>query len=181
MDDDSAELRAAAVAPGGPHAVASAWIEAIVGAEDFDTAWALTDDNLRTACVQAWICSESAPEQFADPDEVVRRICAREDEVLWAAFAAWRLWRWRTFTFDQFVGEDINLINVGPEAVAPDVEFVRFTTAPPGDLPAGSQVLAQTLTMRHVDGSWLVAGIGRSLPEPGWPPSEIELGSSSID
>jgi hypothetical protein len=35
----------------------------------------------------------------------------------------------------------------------------------------------QTLVMRYTAGGWRVAGVGRWLTEPGWPPPQQELPS----
>ncbi len=93
----------------------------------------------------------------------------------WAEFAAWRLTGWRERVFGLLVDQSWGLVSV-PEYVGPDIEFVRI--APGGEareLVAGEPVVVQTLTLRLVDGAWFIAGVGRTLPVPGWPPREQEL------
>jgi hypothetical protein len=110
-----------------------------------------------------------------DRDLVAARLAAGPGHADWADFAAWRLTRWRDVTFKQFVDEGWGLVTI-PEYVGPELEFVRIAPGREGrTVKAHEPVVVQTLTVRLVEGAWLVAGIGRTVAVPGWPPTEEQL------
>lgn len=93
----------------------------------------------------------------------------------WAEFEAWRLGRWRDRTFKRFVDEGWGLLSV-VEPVRPDVELVRFGVGRDGRrLEPGEEMLAQAVAMQFIGATWLVAGIGRTVAVPGWPPHAERL------
>lgn len=172
--DDLDPVQAAHMAQGGPAQAAGAWFGAIVDRADLAEAWPLTDGPLRLALAQSWILS-AAPEAAVQDRDGTARAIADGPPPGWADFADWRVQRWRDHTFRDFVTEGWGLVSV-PEVAGPDVEFVRIAPGRDGrELPAGARVLVQTLTVRLVDNVWLVAGIGRTLAVPGWPPTEETL------
>jgi hypothetical protein len=157
--------------PGGPALAAARWMRAIVDDLDFDDAWSLTDGPLRLALLQSWIMVTGRDVE-ADPDDLAESLVDRDPPDLWAEFAQWRLGRWRDLTFAALVAQGWGIVST-PEYVGPDLEFVRLAVGAVDDVVAiEGPIAAQTLTMRLVDGEWRVAGIGRTLPRPGWPPSE---------
>jgi hypothetical protein len=166
------------VAPGGPGLAGARWFSAIVDDSDLDEAWELTAEPLRLALVQAWLIATGQ----ADTDDRDARAAALADgppHPDWQAFSAWRLSRWRQGRFRRFVEEGWGLLTL-PELVGPDLEFVRVAPGSEGgELKPGDAVVVQTLTLGFVEDEWLVAGIGRTLPSPGWPPVEETLHSAS--
>lgn len=59
---------------------------------------------------------------------------------------------------------------------APDIEvMVLSSLANEGWHLAGHQVLAHFFPVRLTDAGWRIASLGKSLPVPGWPPTETLL------
>jgi hypothetical protein len=59
----------------------------------------------------------------------------------------------------------------------PDLELVALVDHPGGSDAAGEPLRTQFFVMRlSPTGRWRVAGIGRSLAAPGWPPTEERIG-----
>lgn len=163
------------MAPGGPAAAAGEWFAAIVDRADLVAAWALTDHPLRLALAQSWLMNTQQSVDDRSRDRVAAGIADGNGSDYWGEFAEWRLTRWREQTFKPFVEQGWGLVSI-PEMAGPDVEFVRLAPGRQGrELAAGEPVLVQTLTVRLVRGSWLMAGIGRTLAIPGWPPTEHDL------
>ena len=172
--DDIDPVQSAHLAPGGPALAAGAWFSAIVDHSDLSAAWRLTDRPLRVALVQSWMIATGLDDTPAR-QSVADAIADNVGHARWSAFAEWRLRRWRENTFKSFVADGWGLVSV-PELVGPDLEFVRVAPGREGrELSADDPIFVQTLTVRFVEGVWLVAGIGRSLPNPGWPPYETSL------
>lgn len=165
------EPEAAHLSPDDPALAAADWMEAIVDEADLDAAWPMTDPALRLALVQSWIMVTGRDDP-ADRDDLAAGLVERRPPDLWAEFTSWRLGRWREITFVDLVEQGWGIVSI-PEYVGPDLEFVRLAIGAVDDVvEVEGPIAAQTLTMRLVDGEWIVAGIGRTLPRPGWPPSE---------
>ncbi|HLF43024.1 MAG TPA: hypothetical protein VJA46_05790 [Acidimicrobiia bacterium] len=168
-------IQAAHLAPNGPAAIAGAWFAAIVDQAELASAWSLTDYPLRLALAQSWLMSTQTAFDEGSRDRVAAEIADGIDSEYWGEFVEWRLTRWRENTFRAFVDHGWGLVSI-PEMAGPDVEFVRMAQGGQvRELSAGEAELVQTLTLRLVNGSWLIAGIGRTLAVPGWPPTEHEL------
>jgi hypothetical protein len=173
------------IAEGASH-VAAAWFEAIVDAADLPGAWVLTDPDLQLALVQAWVLNTDRVSIEEPDDETAQAIVVGTHE-LWHDFARERLERWRANTFAPAVEQGWGVVTLFaegedevpfPEMPAPGLEFVRLalgTAEGPVSMDAGSSWWVQTLTLRYSEQGWLVAGIGRTVAVPGWPPSEQEL------
>jgi hypothetical protein len=166
---------AAHLAPGGPATAAAEWMRLIVDYADLNVAWSMTDEPLRLALVQSWMML-TGRDGRSDRDEVAAGLVVGQPADEWSEFAAWRLGRWREITFRDLVQEGWGIVSA-PEYVGPDLEFVRFAVGAVDEVTEiEGPIAAQTLTMRlAVDAVWLVAGIGRTVPRPGWPPSEDEI------
>ena len=172
-------MQSAHLAPGGPALAAAAWFSAVVDRSDLAAAWRLTDRPLRLALVQSWMTTSGLDD---DPNRqsVADAIADDVEDARWSTFADWRLRRWREITFKSFVADGWGLVSL-PELVGPDLEFVRVAPGKEGrQLLAGEPIVVQTLTVRLVEGKWLVAGVGRSLPNPGWPPYETSLKTEDL-
>lgn len=160
--------------PGGPVLAAIEWMRSITERSDLGSVWDLTDAPLRLSLVQSWMMVTGLDRQ-PDRDLVAVGVVARRLQTMWTEFEEWRVGRWRDLTFHEIVAKGFGVVST-PEYVGPDIEFVRLAIGSvdePVDIEG--DVMAQTLTMRFADGGWLVAGIGRSLPRPGWPPGEDEI------
>jgi hypothetical protein len=130
------------------------------------------DQPLRLALVQSWLLNAyTGP--LRDKD-VLAGVIAEAGHPLWAKFAAWQVQRWHAEAFPLLLA-GWGVVSI-PEAAAPDIAFVGLTSAGGGPpVEAGQPLTVQTLTMRSVDQRWLLAGIGRTVAVPGWPPSEQTL------
>ena len=156
----------------GPAVAAAAWARHVLDDSDLGAAWPLMTRPLRLALVQSWLLTAyTGP--MRDRDTLAAAIADRTHP-LWSKFAAWRMARWHAETF-AFLLPDWGVASI-PEAATLDVEFVRLAAGTaPRPVEPGQGFVVQTLTMRLVDDRWLVAGIGRGLAVPGWPPSESDL------
>ncbi len=165
-------VQAAFLTPDGPAQAAGAWFAAVVDSADLEAAWAIMDWPLRLSLVQSWMIDS----EIVGPnrDRLAQDLAQGPGARNWSAFAQWRLHRWRDGTFELFPRGSWGIVTV-PEVVGPDLEFVRISSLDQRTVAAGEAIVAQTLLVRLVDGAWLVAGIGRYQPVPGWPPSEQEL------
>lgn len=139
---------------------------------DFDVAWSLTDAPHRLALVQSWLMVENQ----AGDDALASSLA--DDQLppdRWAQFAAWRLGRWRDIVFKDLMDREWGTLDE-TEPVGPDLEFAVLVIGhTAGYVDPGQQYEVQFLTMRLTDLGWLVAGVGRTVPVPGWPPSEIKV------
>lgn len=163
------------LAPGGPALAGASWFDAIVNKADLVAAWGLTAWPLRLALVQGWMINTGLASLEDERDVVAELVASGPGPGEWAEFEAWRLGRWRERTFKTFVDEGWGLVSI-VEPVRPEVELVRFGVGREGRrLQPGEGMLAQTLTMQLIGGKWLVAGIGRTIAVPGWPPHEEPL------
>lgn len=168
-------IQEAYLAPGGPALAGAAWFDAVVTKADLGSAWALTAPPLRLALVQKWMINTGLDAVEDERDIVAEVVASGPGSAAWEAFATWRLGRWRTVTFKEFVEEGWGLISI-VEPVRPDVVFVRFGIGRDGRrLQPGEGIIAQTVTMQFIGGRWVVAGIGRAIAVPGWPPKEEQL------
>jgi len=161
---------------GGAAAAAAAWARLVLDDNNLGAAWTLMDRPLRLALVQSWLLNAyTGP--LRDKDTLAG-VIEEGGHPLWAKFAAWRMQRWHAETF-AFLLPDWGVVSI-PEAAAPDIEFVRLTSATGGRaFEAGQPLTVQTLTMRFDGQRWLLGGIGRTLAVPGWPPSEQTLPSTN--
>ncbi len=167
--------QAAHIAPGGPAEAGGAWFAAVVDRADLAETWAFTDIPLRLALAQSWLVHTGRAATDQDRDGAAETLANVPGSREWTDFAEWRLARWRNGILKPFVDGGWGVVTI-PEVVGPDLEFVRIALGGNArELQAGETVLAQTLTVRLIDGAWLVAGIGRTLAVPGWPPTEQEL------
>lgn len=162
------------VSPGGPGLAGARWFSAIVDEGDLVEAWTLTAAELRLALVQTWLIATDRADTD-DRDTVAAALADGPPHPDWDSFAAWQLQKWREGRFRRFVQEGWGLLTL-PELVGPDLELVRIAPGREGaELKPGDAIVVQTLTVQLVGDSWLVAGVGRSLPRPGWPPAEERL------
>ena len=165
-------------APGGPALAGAAWFSAVVDRSDLERAWETTAWPFRLALAQAWLlatASSSEDEAGQGRDVRAATVASGPPGEDWASFSAWRLERWRERTFRRFVEQGWGLVSL-VEPVRPDVVLVRLGLGRDGRrIAPGERVVAQALTMQLVDGRWMVAGVGRALAVPGWPPTEEVL------
>jgi hypothetical protein len=158
----------------GPVPVARRWISAVMDEDDWQAAWAITDDVLRLAHVQAWLWpNRAAPELVGeDLDDLAAEMCEEGPEhPLWDEFAEMALYTYNQIWLDF---DPVQWSLAGrPRPVAPDLEVVVFARAEADPIieTSANIVVARPFLMRYVDGSWLVAHAGSDqLPVPGWPP-----------
>ena len=160
--------------PGGPAVAAERWAHLVLDDGDLAAAWPLTDRPLRLALAQAWILNGYTGPLRDGKDALAEALADGTSHPLWWQLAGWRIHQWRTTTLASLL-PGFCLVTV-PEMPAPDVALVRLAPAAGIDaMESGRPFEVQTLTMRLVDQAWLVAGVGRSLPVPGWPPSEQDV------
>lgn len=149
----------------------SQWFASIVDRGDLQSVWPVTDEPLRLALLQSWILSESIA-SIGDRVQLAESLVASVDAPRWNEFEVWRLSRWRQITFREAVERGWGVLSV-PEPVGQDAEFVRIC---PGnefrEVAAGQTIRAYTFVARLSEDGWRVAGIGRTIPAPGWPPTE---------
>jgi hypothetical protein len=166
------------VSPGGPGLAGARWFSAIVDDTDLEEAWDLTAAALRLALVQSWLIAMDRADAD-DRDELAAAMAEGPPHPDWEDFSTWQLDKWRNGRFRRFVREGWGLLTL-PELVGPDLELVRIAPGRDGaELKPGDAIVVQTLTVQLVGESWVVAGIGRSLPRPGWPPVEEKLVTES--
>jgi len=159
------------MADGGPAQTVAQWLASVVDRADLGSVWMITDESLRRALVQTWVLNESVagPE---DRDDLTDELVRSTGHPAWRAFEDHRVGRWREITFADFVAQGWGVVSV-PELLAWDLEYVRVAAgAEERSFEAGESFVAQTFVVRLVDGEWRIAGIGRALPVPGWPPTE---------
>jgi hypothetical protein len=142
------------------------WLHAVIRG-DMATVWAVTDPDLRLALVQSFILGY--PIESDNRDDLAGSI-ARGEMPWWPVFAAWRLERWQnTFTSDMLEWGT----RAGHHLVSADLELVVFADHQGGRVRAGTPALMQSFVCRlGGDGVWRVAGIGRAVARPGWPPTK---------
>lgn len=165
--------------PGGPIDAAFRWFSAVVGERDLRSAWAITTDDLRLALAQSWLITTDRADLGADAR--ARAIADGDPGALWDEFEQWRLTRWLTLTWTDVVEDGFSTYSE-PEFAAPEICFVRFV---PGQISAqvdsdSEPMWMITFTLRYDAEGWRVAGIGRRLPVPGWPPTEVEVPSDRL-
>lgn len=158
---------------GGPEQAARLWIRAVMQEDDWDTAWALTDEVFRLAQVQAWLWPHRHDLELAgdDLDELAGSLCREGPEhALWEEFADMVLQTYR----DTWLEFDLRRWSVAgrPRLVAPDLEVVVFTRREDPVIQTEQAVyVARPFLMRFDGGAWAVAHAGSDqLPVPGWPP-----------
>ena len=152
------------------------WLDIVFGASDLAAAWPLTDEPLRLALAQSWIVLEAdRPEVDAVDRDVLAALLAEPSQPAhphWHEFAGWRVIRWREVLPEYVSVADLRGIVSGDRPLTADIEEVWVTQASESTVSEGVKVEAQRFLVRHVDGVWLLAGIGGVLPIPGWPPTE---------
>lgn len=162
--------------PPGSALAAQAWARAIIDCGDLAAAWPLTHPDLRRARAQTWLGTEDlVPRRrwVSVADDLVDNGPASRH---WPAFARWLIARWQTLT--EWLRGRWGVLR-GVQIVAVDIELVELVTS--ARIAPGAVYVSQKLTMRLVDdGIWLVAGIGRYLAVPGWPPTKEELPSERV-
>ena len=144
--------------------IAYAWMRAITHG-DHEQAWALLDHNLRLAYAQAWILHTLG----RDPDDVLAQrlavdtstepawtACVRLNGDYWrAAHKSWELRSWNSRSDCETVGSFAR---------------VALEIDPPDDIELPPQHFVM-----HCSDAWRIAGIGRFLTVPGWPPTTQAL------
>lgn len=167
------------------------WARFVINEQDAGSAWALCDDDYRTATAQEWLLHKlgrPAPELL---DEMTS---PSPTSTLWPEFVESLMHTWTTAIVE----------NIGPgrweifgmmlppeqrrewiEPLAPDVELVRLT--PMGSTrrlmlqsvmrDADEAVDSVSLLMVRREGRWGLGGMRRCLAVPGWPPTTIRFES----
>lgn len=152
------------------------WLRAVVDNADLRGAWTITDYPLRLARVQTWILAEDVEGGTGGQVALARLVADGPGHPAWIEFEEWCLGRWRRGTFSDLL-DGWGVVDI-VEPAAPNIEIVRVVAgAEARQIAAGDTVLAHSFLTRFSEGSWAVAGIGRMLPRPGWPPSEVEVHS----
>lgn len=171
--------------------VARRWARAVINEQDAGAAWALCDEDYRTATVQEWLLHKlgrPAPELLDD------MVSTSPSSTLWPEFVESLMHTWTKGITD----------NIGPgrwevfgmmlppeqrrewiEPLAPDVELVRLT--PLGSTrrlmlqalmdDADETVDSLSLLLVRRNGQWGIGGMRRHLAVPGWPPTTIRFDS----
>jgi hypothetical protein len=176
-DWQSAEEIEAHFADGGPLIAARRWLAAVITGRDLEAGWPGVDPVLRLALAQRWLWANRDDRELApyDLEDVASELAdAHPVHELWSSFSETILddlgsrWPW------------LDLDSLGaasrPRMVAIDYELVLLAPSRPGDPiidlhPSAGDDETLELLMHHLDGEWLVAGIGSDeLPAAGWPP-----------
>lgn len=165
--------------PNSAQMVAFQWLAAIIDDSDLARAWRLTSYNLRLTRAQTW-CIDMGMSEHDGTWTAMAIASSAERHEHWGDFSDWAVRRWQQITFDQLQAG----WGVYPELEIAGVDFVfvrAVAVGPEGRLiRAHSQILANTLILQMTGGLWQVAGIGRQLPSPGWPPQAQEIPSDRV-
>jgi hypothetical protein len=177
-DWQSADEIEAHFADGGPLMAARRWLTAVLTVRDLDAAWIGVDPELRLVLAQRWLwTSRNELDLSLDELEEMAPQLAADDPTneLWPAFSETVLddlgssWPWLDLDSLGAAGRP-RMVAIGYELVllAPsDADGSLVKLSAPSALDETLELL-----MHHVDGQWLVAGIGsEQLPAPVWPPS----------
>ncbi len=157
----------------GPVKAAQAWIEAVQLGR-YDTAWAMTDPNLRLVRAQAWVWNNRTDADIAalNRDELARALAQeRPDHPLWGDFAATELHQ-ITNVYGTYQAENWGASS-GPSTVGPDYSLVLFAhlSGDPLILTDRPPVFSLAFLMHAAPRGWLLASFSDVLPKPGWPPT----------
>ena len=152
------------------------WLEAVADRRDLAAAWPLTDPDFRLALVQSWICAGCAPTDI-DAESVAHLLAAptQPSHPLWNVFAAWRIGRWDSVISDFFADASRRGTVSSPYLCGPDLEAVLISELPGAPWVGDRTVEVQRFSVRHTNGTVLLAGLGAVLPIPGWPPADLPL------
>jgi hypothetical protein len=152
------------------------WLQRIFEEGDVAAAWRITDEPYRLARAQAWIMANiDLPELLNENrDEVAAALAApTSSHPLWDTFAGFITIRFRNDlpdltspAFRRVIEKDDGI------SAGPDLEYVAVTGEQRVEFELGETVAVRLFVVRHDD---LVAGLGQSVPKPGWPPTQIEL------
>ena len=149
------------------------WLRLVLDG-DLEQAWELTTPDVRAALAQSYALAATPPGSRDEYEAAVAELTSDEAPAgrWWPAFRAWRLARW------QARWSDVRHWGLLPESAlaGPDLELVAVVDDAARALETGRPTRAQSFVMRLTsDRRWQVAGIGRNLAVPGWPPSEQEI------
>ena len=168
MHDDGSDP----VESGPATAAADAWLRAVTTG-DHGVAWSLVDPDLRLANAQAWIVQtlgrgrdDALAERLATASstEPAWLACVRSNGEIWrSTHKWWELCGWRA--------------NAEPETSG---SFVRVALALNLNLNADVAAFHHEMPLQHFimrrRDEWRIAGIGRYVTFPGWPPTNHPFG-----
>lgn len=167
--------------PGGVHAV-QVWLDAVRADEPSPLLWLLLDDPLRLALAQGWIMQRADVDPNIarrDRDDLAYALAPRDFQhpLVWVMLAD--LHRHWQHVYRQVLG-DHGVLNQA-NTVAPDMEAVVLTGPEHvGRFEAGANIPVHTFITRVVGDAWVIAATARRLPQPGWPPTERDVGAFSV-
>ena len=161
---------AAHLNPSGPIAAAYRWLHLALVEEDIETLWPLTAHPLRLALAQAVIMANvqssdmRALDRLADDYSRIRP-CNPQWPSMQRGLAATFKSRWS--------GDDQleKWPALRPGLVDPTHELVILVhPSTPEVIEEGESFVATSFLVAAGDDGWLIAGLGETPPEPGWPP-----------
>jgi hypothetical protein len=155
------------------------WLEHVFDRGDLASAWPLTDKPFRLALAQGWIMMNADLPEVAGEGRDQLATALSEDQpshALWPLFAGWRVVRWRQVLPHLLDADARSVVVIRDEApvVTPDLEVVTLTRSAERAIGPGEELSVQRFLVRFGTGGQRLAGIGRVLPLPGWPPSETD-------
>lgn len=150
----------------GPTLACARVLTAVYDEADLAAAWAGVDEPFRLANAQAFL---AGVDRFGDDAAAARLAAADTSHDEWHAFSAWVIdaCRGRGLYSAATYGA------IPEQIITPGLAYVFFayTGGESIEHESGEQIVGMGWLMRHDGERWLLAGSGRYLPKPGWPPS----------